>query len=154
MNIRPLLERYAATHPTTKILICSDGSPYMSQYRLADLGKDHGRVTLQHFHRGDEDRELHGHPWHGVSLILSGGYREERRAGNSVVSKVFLPGDVNVICPDTYHRIDLLREDCWTLFATGPVVAKWGFWSRDTGEFTPWRKFIERKGLVPVGSGA
>jgi len=153
LKLSPLLDRIASQPPTFTIF-GRDGKPYMSRYRVIDLGKERGRVYLNHFHRGDEDRELHNHPWHGVSLILAGGYREERREGRIVVARDYKPGDVNVICPDTFHRVDLLEADCWTLFATGPVVQSWGFWSRVTGDFTPWREFVRSKGLVPRGEAS
>jgi hypothetical protein len=103
--------------------------------------------VLHHFHRGDEARELHNHPWKWcVSVILSGGYREERleRDWNQVQERVLRPGSINVLRDTTFHRVDLLdeKEGCWTLFVHGPKNKGWGFLDRDTREFTDWRTFI------------
>jgi|HubBroStandDraft_2_1064218.scaffolds.fasta_scaffold00001_7 hypothetical protein len=113
-------------------------------------------IYLHRFHRGDDDLDLHSHPWlWSVSLILAGGYREERRAFHGkwgdmgtvwhVAERVLRPGMFNVIRGDDFHRVDLLEEDAWSLFFAGPRVSSWSFWDRWTGETTPWREFIARK---------
>ncbi len=149
--IKKALSLFAKLLPST-VIRGSDGSPYLTKHTIVDLGKKIGRVHLHRFHRGDEDQECHNHPWHGVSLILAGGYREERRVdagdvptrlGYFVSCRDCLPGDVSRIRPDTFHRVDLLDGDCWTLFASGPVVQKWGFWNRDTNKFTPHKEFVK-----------
>lgn len=104
-------------------------------------------VYLHRFHRGDEDKALHNHPWRwALSLVLTGGYSEERRVGGAfVVQHIVRPLSFNWIGHDDFHRVDLLEADCWTLFISGPKVSSWGFWDRHTGEFIPWREFITRK---------
>jgi hypothetical protein len=104
-------------------------------------------LYIHRFHRGDDERELHNHPWKwAVSFILSGGYREERRFGDEVFVRRILPGTVNVILADDFHRVDLLpgQEDAWSLFLVGPKFKGWGFWNRDTKEFLLWQKFISK----------
>ncbi len=119
---------------------------YLSRFTLARLGAV--RVYLNRFERGDEDLELHDHPWcWAVSLILSGGYVEERRDGGCIESRVFAPGNLNLIWADTFHRVDGVQADTWTLFLAGPRVQKWHFWNRATGVLTPWRDFLRAKGL-------
>lgn len=152
--------------------------PYLTRYTLADLGA-HGAVYLHQFHRGDEDEDLHSHPWWALGLRLAGRYSEERRhpihtsftarvmmrgpvdgwsfhrgwgvedaalkTGYIVVNRVLGPGDVVRLEPDTFHRVDLLDEEAWSLLFVGARSADWGFWSRWTGAFTPWREFIARK---------
>ena len=49
-------------------------TPLMTRYKL--LLTRWGNLYLHVFHRSDEDRELHDHPWGFVSLILWGGYYE------------------------------------------------------------------------------
>lgn len=63
--------------PQTTITI--NGVPYLTRCYL--LGKDWkwGNVYLHHFHSSDQGDELHSHPWSwGLSLVLAGGYVEER----------------------------------------------------------------------------
>jgi hypothetical protein len=104
-------------------------------------------IYLHHIHRGDEDRQLHNHPWAwSFSLILSGGYLEERRIKNGVVRRTLAPLVIHWIGHDTFHRIDTLgKSGAWTLFVVGPKVSGWGFWDRATGELTEWRAFLDRK---------
>lgn len=131
-------------------------------------------IYLHHFMRSDEDKELHNHPFAGTAFILAGGYSEERRflrsdtaeanakegrvfdtlealrhvqgeSRYSVMRRTYRPGSINRIAPDTFHRVDLLEEDAWTIFTIGPKVQGWGFWDRFTGEFTPWRDHIARR---------
>jgi hypothetical protein len=103
-------------------------------------------IYLHHFHQSDSDGgELHSHPqaW-SVSLILLGGYSEERLMGGEVVRRNFEPGDVNILLASDFHRVDLLEKDAWTLFVAGPRVGSWSFWNRHTNKFTPWREFVKR----------
>lgn len=104
-------------------------------------------VFLHKFHRSDSDRELHDHPWRwGLSLILSGGYREERRSGiRDVVTRVVRPGRLNFLRHGDHHRVDLLGQECWSLFVVGPKASSWSFWDRETGEIVHWREFLARK---------
>lgn len=128
-------------------IFARDGDAYLSRYLIASV-RGIG-VYLHKFHRSDQDRELHNHPWKwAFSIILTGGYREERRIGESlganVWARVFRPGAINVIRGDTFHRVDLLDEaaGCWTFFVAGPKTSSWGFWNRHTGAFTPHREFV------------
>jgi hypothetical protein len=140
-----------------RVIYDRDGSrPYLSRYYLLGKRDDSTlpksgpfNLFVHYFHRGDDDAALHNHPWRwSCSLILRGGYREERREGETIVSRVFRPGRINIIRADDYHRVDLLdpAAGAWSLFLAGPRTGRsWGFWDRVTGRTTPWREFIERK---------
>lgn len=149
---RSALEALAAKLPCRTIM--GEAGPYLSRYTLADL-PDGSHVYLHFFHRGDADQELHNHPWAGSSVILAGGYREERRIGTpgdyAIARRTYLPGHENTLEPDTFHRVDLHTPamGCWTLFHTGRRVQSWGFWDRRTGAFTPWRDALRARGLLP-----
>lgn len=110
------------------------------------------RIYLHFFFQGDEDRELHNHPWsRSWSYILTGGYLEERWNAYHRWTDRFLlvPGKVNSIARDDYHRVTLLKpeEGCWTLFLSFGRVQKsdgtdWGFFDTDSEQYTPWGKFV------------
>lgn len=161
-----------------RIIYDRDGkTPYLSRYyitqrpRMAD-GSDPfeaGQLRkgviwpdapfglfLHYFHRGDDDKSLHNHPWRwACSFILAGGYSEERRGQpmpNSkgryyVENRVVPPLSFNFIKGTDFHRVDLIDEErgAWSLFLVGPKITTWGFWDRHTGEFVGWREFISRK---------
>jgi hypothetical protein len=59
-----------------QIMGCYKDGPLMTRLHL--LTTPWFKVYLHLFHRSDEDRELHDHPWSFVSLILWGGYHEVR----------------------------------------------------------------------------
>ncbi len=130
----------------------TDGRPYLTRWYLwpgkPRSGPDDNGIDLpfavfiHYFHRGDEDRDQHNHPWDAsVALVLAGGYREER--GNE--THVYKPGSVNVIKGDDFHRVDLLdpKKGSWSLFIAGRNVQSWGFKLRDTGEFVPWQRYLD-----------
>lgn len=105
------------------------------------------RPYLHHFFRGDEDREVHNHPWQrAVSLILTSGYKEYRwNAKHQEFGVTFLkPGRLNFIRRNDYHRVELYKDQgCWTLFTSiGRVMASngkdWNFLNTETGLVTPW----------------
>jgi hypothetical protein len=147
----PYLSRY---YLWPKIPKAPDGSPGFDETGSPKPGtfdRDRDRsfaLYLHHFHRGDGDAELHNHPWKtSFSLILAGGYLEERRLRGTarVIRRVLHPGDFNVIESDDFHRVELLEKDAWTLFLAGSRSQSWGFWNRVTTIYTPWREFVERK---------
>ena len=117
--------------------------PYLIRYFLAGWHPPHpdlpawppGNDPALYLHRfvgDDPDNELHDHPWDwSQSLILAGGYREQRcRDTGEIEERFYLPGDVNILYPGDRHRVDLLDGDCWTLFMTGTFAQKWGFYDQ------------------------
>jgi hypothetical protein len=112
------------------------------------------RTYLHYFFRGDEDREVHNHPFNkSVSVILTGGYKEylwnSRRQKFDVRNK--LPGSVNYIRRNDFHRVELFdNQGCWTLFTTfGRAMPSngqdWHFLDTTTGEMTPWARWEEKR---------
>ena len=134
--------------------VASDGKPVFDHFGNPREGvtwddrKGPIGVYVHRFHRGDDDDATHSHPWlWSVSLILAGGYIEERRmrGTNIVVTRTVKPWMLNFIRGDDFHRVDLIEKDAWSLFFAGPRVSSWSFWDRKTGETMPWREFIARK---------
>lgn len=117
-----------------------DGSLCLSRLILAP------GLFLHHFHQGDMDRHPHNHPWKlSFSYILLGGYVEYRgRDGKDV--RTLLPGSVNVIGRNTYHRVELLDPvgGCWSLFAHAERIGDWGFWVNGLGH-TPKDEYIANR---------
>lgn len=105
--------------------------------RLFDwLPRSTPNIFLHRIRRSDDGPHLHSHPWKtAISVILAGGYSEERRAGNSVYRIARRPGDVVTIDAGDYHRVDLIGAESWSLFIAGPATPDhiWNFWDRHTG---------------------
>lgn len=166
--MRRACEALAARLPPPRVFYDRKGErPYFSRYYLAgriktDDGderdpapqrrrgvliptRNHG-LYLHHFHRGDDEYELHSHPWRwAVSVVLAGGYSEERLGrGGRIAWRTLGPGSINVLRANTFHRVELIEEDAWTLILTGPKRDTWGFWNRDTYLFVNHREFHQR----------
>lgn len=112
------------------------------------------RPYLHHFFRGDEDREVHNHPWkRSVSVILTSGYKEYRwkpeMRGFDI--RYLKPGSVNYIRRNDFHRVELYKDQgCWTLFTSiGRVMDSngkdWSFLNTETGELTPWGTWTQER---------
>lgn len=108
-----------------------DGQPYLERYFAAGWSPTNRRtgpaIFLHHFVASDAARAVHSHPWGwSASLILAGGYREERCGPDQrVIVREYRPGDLNVIEADDRHRIDLLAADCWSVFLAGSFEKAW-----------------------------
>ena len=131
-----------------------DGKPYLERYYLihSTRFKYIPGIYLHKFLSSDEDPELHDHPWGtSISVILTGGYLEERREeDDTVTSRLVRPGFFNLIRKNDFHRVDLIKDHAWTLFIAGKRKQDWGFWNRDTGVYTPWRKFVMARNHQPL----
>lgn len=126
-----------------------DNSRYLTRYYIFRKPlKWLPSIYIHQFHNGDKDLELHSHPWSlSLSFILKGSYLEEYRIGNKVFSRIKNPGNFNLISKDRFHRVDLITNEVWTLFISGPKVGSWGFWNRDTGEYWDWTEHEKRRAL-------
>ena len=117
-----------------------DSAPKIHRYYLFGTGKTFG-VFVHHFVGDDAPAMFHDHPWSwGISLVLRGGYIEERREPDGRVAKRLLrPGRLNWLRPGMFHRVELRdRRPAWTLFVHGPKVTRWGFLDAVTGAFRFW----------------
>jgi len=83
-----------------------------------------GKLMINYFHRSDEDRALHDHPWTFYSLILWRGYLEHTRGGVQRIR----PRRIIKRKPWWTHRVELIdAKPACTLVWTGRRVRVWGF---------------------------
>jgi len=115
-------------------------SDYIFRWHLFKA-KSGAAVFLHRIVESDPGPEIHNHPWDlAISLILAGGYWEERMVGRVVtpidgpgspVTKMrwMGPGSLNVIRAPDFHRLVIPKgKEAWTLFFhRGERVQKWGF---------------------------
>lgn len=122
------------------------------QIFLDRWGVEHDRIGGIFLHKmsaPDPGIDLHDHPWWFASLVLKGGYIEERAASRSAPAHaqladardatIELPMARGVVCArrhgsartmrlDECHRItQLTSSTCWTLVVHGPRRRLWGF---------------------------
>lgn len=82
-------------------------------------------IRLHHIMRHDMDRDLHDHPWNARTIILRGGYTEDRIGEREIVR---MAGDTAKLAYGEYHRITRVTPDgAWTMFITGKYRGTWGF---------------------------
>jgi len=104
-----------------------DGSVYL--WRLYILSTPWFGVMLHRIFRPDRQRDLHGHPWNFLSILLRGYYRE--LIGDTVRQCEVERRWLNPKRAEDRHSITWVsRAPVWTLVFTGLRRRKWGFWIR------------------------
>lgn len=125
----------------------ADGRVYLERWGLSHPRI--GGVLLHRMDAPDPGRDLHDHPWTFVTIVLWGGYTEERASARGapmlaqiadrwpetcqrgVVEKVrpFRPRRMRL---DECHTItELTRRTSWSLVINGPRRRTWGFFMPD-----------------------
>lgn len=135
--------------PHRKTVLFGEGqqTPYLMRFYVKHSGWLPG-VYLHYFYRGDQERELHNHPWKkSFSFILTGWYLEARRkelrnGKHVVIFRTLRAGNINCIRANDFHRIDTVVYPLWTLFFSGKRVQSWGFWDRHTGKYVDHKEFF------------
>ncbi|MBN8740701.1 MAG: hypothetical protein BGP24_14780 [Lysobacterales bacterium 69-70] len=146
---RKLRERVALRRDPD-VIIGGEDSPYLLRWFVIPRNRCLN-VYLHEFHRSDDDRALHDHPWINCSLLLDGEYTEHTIAASGIHERVVRrAGDVIVRTAKHAHRIELHAGICTTLFITGPRLREWGF--HCPAGWVPWRKFTSASGRE-VGRG-
>lgn len=103
-------------------------------------------VRVHEILRSDTGRDPHDHPWPYLTIVLKGGYWEERFDRNGVIvsTKWHGPGSVLFRRATDLHKLTLpfspfgfadgrpivAHEPATTLFITGRYRQKWGFMTR------------------------
>lgn len=124
----------------------ADGEVYLDRW---GIGHDRiGGVLLHRMEAPDPGADLHDHPWTFVSIVLWGGYIEQRALSREAPFFAQLAerhggctrgiieerrlGSVRVMRLDECHTITALRHRrCWTLVIKGPRRRLWGFYLPD-----------------------
>jgi hypothetical protein len=114
-------------------------------------------IRVHHILRSDSDRVLHDHPWPFMTVILRGGYLEERPLFKTppellmkrmallgvepTVTTMHRPGSVLFRAATSRHRLVIPRwKTAWTLFFMGPRLQEWGFYTPE-GK-VPWGDYL------------
>ena len=111
------------------------GEPYLTRWIIYVGGRT---LRLHKFHRGDDDRAFHDHPWPFWTFPL--------KTYSELVPG--LPYRASVVRgfrlhyrPAAYQHI-VLGDGCpfYTIVVTGKRENAWGFWP-EPGKFVPWREW-------------
>ena len=143
-----LIER-AKRRPYSPIV--KDGVLYMDRWWLFNPYPDTGgsgadrprwqlpiSIRIHHIAEPDQDRHLHDHPWNARTVILRGGYVEERIGEPE---RLRLAGDTATLNFGEFHRIVFIPPGgAYTMFITGPYRGTWGFLV--DGAKVRWRKYL------------
>jgi hypothetical protein len=150
------LIRRAQRTPYAHITSPTTGELYMGRWWLFNPYQPHndgaGRrwaewmpsIRIHHIIRPDSDRHLHSHPWNARTVILKGGYREERYVSDNRFARAeYLrqPGYTGTLSFGEYHRISQVASaGAWTLFITWKKLGSWYF--DVDGVKVNWRKYL------------
>lgn len=121
-------------------------------------------VYLHRITHSDDDRALHDHPWSNLTVILRGGYLEVVPSDQSAPGHWDFAGALRThtrkagdavlrLRPTWRHRLVVPpgSDGAWTLFVTGPVLNRWGFYCKHG--FVHWREFTSARDKGAVGRG-
>lgn len=114
-----------------KVIYDKDGEKYLTRFYLVPKNNTFN-VYLHWFHKGDDDRAPHDHPWHSWSVLLWGSMVEEiydEFTGETDVRTIW-PCYVYRRTPVHNHIIHLVSRRALTLFVTGRRTREWGFWTK------------------------
>lgn len=124
----------------------SEGSVFLTRWWLFGTDEGEGPALMVHkFHRPDNDRCLHDHPWDFLSLVLWNGYEEEVEREHPAIKNGNWRGDYAVRekkrnragfllwrPAEFRHRISALPGGpCWTLVLRLRKRRPWGFWTEE-----------------------
>ena len=138
----PWWRRWAKRLPKKIIPSRNDDQPYLIRYKLFGIPWLCA-IFIHNFARGDDDVQLHDHPWPFWHCILEGHYYEEDKEGVHLRET----GYSAFKRPRAAHRIILPDEQqgkVWTLVIRGPRLRTWGFLCKD-GRWMPWKKHLEKR---------
>lgn len=151
MNLNDFIMKLMLMIRPPDVIIGSPDNPYLLRWWLIPRNM-YFNIYLHYFIRSDDDRALHDHPWHNLSFLLTGAYREKLFVDNiqskgEIYSDHRVPGKIYTRGPRTAHRIILERDEdgkekpLWTLFLTGPYIRTWGFYC--PRKWIHWKEFTD-----------
>lgn len=138
------------------LTISPDGSPYLYRWHLTPRNQQ----ANVYFHiqvASDPERPLHDHPWDNQSVLLEGHYEEviqQHPPLDPERTLVRKQGQVVHRRAEEAHRLVLPEGVPYvmTLFTTGPVVHKWGFWVPD--QYNVFRHYEHEQCIVCGDDGS
>ena len=96
-------------------------------------------IRLHHWISSDDPRHYHDHPWHYLSWVIKGSYKDvhegekcrdygEGTHARCQVRDLRERWSLAHYRPTHRHSVEVPPTGCWTIVLTGPEVRQWGFW--------------------------
>ena len=125
--------RFGITHD----LVMEGTHPYLERW-IVWFGFT---LRLHKFHKGDDDRAFHDHPWWFITIPCSD-YLEKTPHDEAVRVRGWRPH----FRPASHRHIVQLPDakPGWTFILTGPKSQEWGFW--DQNRFIHHEQWFEERG--------
>lgn len=145
--------RLPPKRPPDRIITHSEAEgPYMLRWFLIPRNRWFN-IYCHEYHRDDDARAPHDHPWWSLSWVLRGVLREILgREGKT--RRLLQAGDIVWRKAEDAHRIEIAGD--WvapvTLFITGPRLREWGFWCPG-GRWVHWKQFTDPADVGKIGKG-
>lgn len=106
----------------------TDGATYLTRWWI--FACPWGGIALHRMTASDARPTLHDHPFSFVSVVLRGGYDEDRLDPRTMKVAPHVVRRVNLVRAgiDAHSIRHLLRVPTWTLLLVGRHLRTWGFW--------------------------
>ena len=125
--------KFGCTHD----LVFDDNQPYLERW-IIWLGFT---IRLHKFHKGDDDRAFHDHPWWFITMPFSAYLERTPKSDGLVEVKAWRP---HFRCAKHRHIVHLIGgKPVWTFIITGSKNSEWGFWEGD--KFTPHEAWLNQR---------
>ena len=123
----------------THDLVFDENQPYLERW-IIWLGFT---IRVHKFHKGDDDRAFHDHPWWFITMPFSAYLETTPKNKKKTLIK---PWRAHFRAAEHRHIVHLLSaRPVWTLIITGIKCSEWGFWEGE--KFTPHEAWLrERNG--------
>lgn len=115
-----------------RLIRCRDGGTKLWRFWVTGAtGRLCSSVVLHWIVSADDDEDMHSHPCDFSSTVLSGAIAEQTaRYDEDMCVRATHAHDVGATysrCAPTYHRIDAVSPETWTIVRAGPLVRDWDY---------------------------
>lgn len=138
------------------------GDLHFQRWRMLPFGLPWFNIYIHIIYKGSKDRYCHDHPWPFMSLVLWGGYTEQKRENLGYVydaeqdknllnvSEPVLRerGFLNLAFMNKwdFHNLHKLHKTTVTLVVTGKRKGVWGFYLHDMKKWVSQKTYSKLKG--------
>jgi hypothetical protein len=104
-------------------------------------------IRIHRWHRSDDKRYLHDHPFWFITMVIKGSYTDVSESNGAIIRDQLKVGSIRFRPALHKHYVDVPKSGATTLLITGPPIRNWGFYVN--GKFKRPLKFFDRYGHPP-----